>query len=113
MYVAEGLDSGDILLQKSLPVRHRETGGSLHDRLARLAPEALGSALEMLIQGEATDEPGIYRVAAAGPTPATASPPETPKRVFDKRWMPAVTGLRFEGMRGSAGLGRCGAAAGC
>ena len=57
MYVAEGLDSGDILLQKSLPVRHRETGGSLHDRLARLAPEALGSALEMLIRGEAPRVP--------------------------------------------------------
>jgi len=57
MYVAEGLDSGDILLQKSLPIRHRETGGSLHDRLARLAPEALGSALEMLIQDEAPRVP--------------------------------------------------------
>jgi hypothetical protein len=32
--------------------------------------------------------------------------------VFDKRWMPAVTGLRFQGMHGSAGLGRCGAVAG-
>jgi methionyl-tRNA formyltransferase len=53
MYVAEGLDSGDILLQKTLPVRHRETGGSLHDRLARLAPEAFASALEMLIRGDA------------------------------------------------------------
>ncbi len=57
MYVAEGLDSGDILLQKRLPIRHRETGGSLHDRLARLAPEALGSALEMLIRGEAPRVP--------------------------------------------------------
>ena len=57
MYVAEGLDSGDILLQKSLPIRHRETGGSLHDRLARLAPEALGSAVEMLIRGEAPRVP--------------------------------------------------------
>jgi len=57
MYVAEGLDSGDILLQKRLPIRHRETGGSLHDRLARLAPEALGSALEMLIRGEALRVP--------------------------------------------------------
>jgi len=27
--------------------------------------------------------------------------------------MSAVTGLRFEGMHGSAGLGRCGAAAAC
>jgi len=53
MYVAEGLDSGDILLQKSVPIRHRETGGSLHDRLAKLAPEAIESALEMLIRGEA------------------------------------------------------------
>jgi methionyl-tRNA formyltransferase len=53
MYVAEGLDSGDILLQKSLQIRHRETGGSLHDRLAKLAPEAFESALEMLIRGEA------------------------------------------------------------
>jgi methionyl-tRNA formyltransferase len=53
MYVAEGLDSGDILLQKALPIRHRETGGSLHDRLARLAPEAFESALERLIEGTA------------------------------------------------------------
>jgi methionyl-tRNA formyltransferase len=53
MYIAEGLDSGDILLQKSLPIRHRETGGSLHDRLAKLAPEAFESALEMLIRGDA------------------------------------------------------------
>ncbi|HET9376803.1 MAG TPA: methionyl-tRNA formyltransferase [Chthoniobacterales bacterium] len=53
MYVGEGLDSGDILLQKSLTIRHRETGGSLHDRLARLAPDALASALEMLVRGQA------------------------------------------------------------
>jgi methionyl-tRNA formyltransferase len=53
MYLAEGLDTGDILLQRELPIRHRETGGSLHDRLAPLAAEALESALELLIRGEA------------------------------------------------------------
>jgi methionyl-tRNA formyltransferase len=53
MYMAEGLDRGDILLQRTLSIRHRETGGSLHDRLAELAPEALESAVEMLIRGEA------------------------------------------------------------
>jgi methionyl-tRNA formyltransferase len=63
MYVSEGLDSGDILLQKSLPIRHRETGGSLHDRLARLAPEALASALEMLIRGEAPRIPQVENQA--------------------------------------------------
>ncbi len=53
MYMAEGLDTGDILLQKSLSIRHRETGSSLHDRLAALAPETLETALEMLIREEA------------------------------------------------------------
>jgi methionyl-tRNA formyltransferase len=53
MYMAEGLDTGDILLQKSLSIRHRETGSSLHDRLAALAPETLDTALEMLIREEA------------------------------------------------------------
>ena len=57
MYLAEGLDTGDILLQRELPIRLRETGGSLHDRLATLAAEALESALDLLIRGEAPHIP--------------------------------------------------------
>jgi methionyl-tRNA formyltransferase len=57
MYVAEGLDAGDVLLEKSLRVRRRETAGSLHDRLAALAPETLEPALELLIRGEAPRTP--------------------------------------------------------
>ena len=53
MYMAEGLDTGDILLEKRLPLRRRETGGTLHDRLAALAPEALAEALVLLEQGNA------------------------------------------------------------
>jgi methionyl-tRNA formyltransferase len=53
MYISEGLDSGDILLNTSLKIRRRETAGSLHNRLAALAPEALAAALELLIRGEA------------------------------------------------------------
>src|ERR1700688_3009230 len=34
MYMAEGLDTGDILLNSPIAIRKRETGGSLHDRLA-------------------------------------------------------------------------------
>ncbi|RYD73593.1 MAG: methionyl-tRNA formyltransferase, partial [Verrucomicrobiaceae bacterium] len=45
MYMAEGLDTGDILLKQSLRIDSRETGGSLHDRLAQLAPAALKEAL--------------------------------------------------------------------
>ena len=48
MYMAEGLDTGDILLEKRLRLAPDETGGSLHDRLAELAPGALFEALEYL-----------------------------------------------------------------
>jgi len=50
MYVAEGLDSGDILVARSVPIRRRETGGSLHDRLAGIGPEVLSSALELVLE---------------------------------------------------------------
>ncbi len=53
MYMAEGLDTGDILLLKRIPIAPRETGGSLHDRLAQLAPEALAEALPLLAAGRA------------------------------------------------------------
>jgi methionyl-tRNA formyltransferase len=53
MYMDVGLDTGDILLEKSIPIRRRETGGSLHDRLAEIAPAALSEALPLLAQGAA------------------------------------------------------------
>lgn len=57
MHMAEGLDTGDILLARSLPIAPDETGGSLHDRLAELAPEALGAALDQLAAGTAPRVP--------------------------------------------------------
>ena len=53
IYMDEGLDTGDLLLQKTLAISPDETGGSLHDRLAELAPEALQSALDLLTAGNA------------------------------------------------------------
>jgi methionyl-tRNA formyltransferase len=53
MYMAEGLDTGDILLTRSIPIRHRETGGSLHDRLALLGPQAVGAAIEQILSNSA------------------------------------------------------------
>ncbi|MFV0416423.1 MAG: methionyl-tRNA formyltransferase [Chthoniobacterales bacterium] len=49
MYMAEGLDTGDCILQQRLRIRRRETVGILHDRLAELAPQALDEALEIFI----------------------------------------------------------------
>ena len=48
MYMDDGLDTGDVLLQKRIEIAPGETGGSLHDRLAEIAPIALEEALTQL-----------------------------------------------------------------
>jgi len=53
MYMDEGLDTGDILLQRSVEILPYDTGGSLHDRLAQIAPETLLEALGLLAAGDA------------------------------------------------------------
>lgn len=67
MYMAEGLDTGDVLLARSLPIRRRETGGSLHDRLGLLAPGALAEALRMLAKGKAPRTPQDESIATYAP----------------------------------------------
>jgi methionyl-tRNA formyltransferase len=57
MYMAEGLDSGDLLVARSIPIRRRETAGSLHDRLARIGPEILASALDLVLERRAPRTP--------------------------------------------------------
>jgi methionyl-tRNA formyltransferase len=53
MYMDEGLDTGDILLQRSIEILSNDTGGSLHDRLAQIAPEALLESLPLIAAGKA------------------------------------------------------------
>ena len=53
MYMNEGLDTGDVLLQRKIEILPADTGGSLHDRLAEVAPEALLQSLELLAEGDA------------------------------------------------------------
>jgi methionyl-tRNA formyltransferase len=53
MYMDEGLDTGDILLQRKIDILPGETGGSLHDRLGEIAPEALIESLRLLETGKA------------------------------------------------------------
>ncbi|HST30651.1 MAG TPA: methionyl-tRNA formyltransferase [Chthoniobacterales bacterium] len=53
MYMDEGLDTGDVLLQHQIEVLSKDTGGSLHDRLGEIAPGALLEALQLLTTGNA------------------------------------------------------------
>ena len=53
MYMDEGLDTGDMLLQRSAEILPNDTGGALHDRLAQIAPETLLESLRLLAAGNA------------------------------------------------------------
>src|SRR5437879_11869659 len=51
MYMDEGLDTGDLLLQHKIDIAPNETGGSLHDRLGQIAPVALLEPFRTLFRG--------------------------------------------------------------
>ena len=57
MHMVRALDAGDVILQKKITLTSDETGASLHDRLAELAPLALAESLELLRSGEASRSP--------------------------------------------------------
>jgi len=57
LHVVRKLDAGDIILARSIPIANDETGGSLHDKLAQLAPEVLAATLEELAAGSAPRTP--------------------------------------------------------
>lgn len=51
MQVDEGLDTGDVLLQRALPIAPGDTAETLAGRLAALGGEALVDALDLLARG--------------------------------------------------------------
>ena len=67
MYMDEGLDTGDVLLQSRLEIAADETGESLHDRLAQIAPAALDEALTHLHKGNAPRIPQDSSAATYAP----------------------------------------------
>jgi methionyl-tRNA formyltransferase len=62
MHVISKLDAGDMILKKSLLIRHDDTGGSLHDRLAELGPEIIADGLRLFRAGTALAEPQEERL---------------------------------------------------
>lgn len=57
MQMDQGLDTGDMLLQKSVEIGAEDTTGDLHDRLALLGPRVLLETLEGLEKEEITPIP--------------------------------------------------------
>ena len=56
MQMAEGLDTGDMLMKRSIPIRENEIAEELHDRLSQLGAEMILPALEGLENGTLTPE---------------------------------------------------------
>ena len=73
MYMDVGLDTGDILREHRLQLHRRETAGSLHDRLAVLAPAALLDALDELATQRAPRQPQDSSLATLAPKLERAS----------------------------------------
>lgn len=57
MQMAEGLDTGDILMKATTAIEPDDTGGSLHDRLADMGARAIVAALARLETRELPAEP--------------------------------------------------------
>lgn len=57
MYIVPRLDAGDMILKSRTPISDRDTGGTLHDRLAGLGPGLLQQGLPRLFEGRAEAEP--------------------------------------------------------
>lgn len=53
MYMAEGLDTGDLILSREIPIGADETSGELFDRLAALGAEALSETVRLIAAGNA------------------------------------------------------------
>lgn len=51
MQMAQGLDTGDMLLKKETPIGENETAGELHDRLSVIGAEVLLETLDALEAG--------------------------------------------------------------
>ncbi len=67
MWMDEGLDTGDILLTEPTPIGPHETAGSLHDRLAQLAPAVLHRALALIETGSAPRQKQDHASATYAP----------------------------------------------
>jgi methionyl-tRNA formyltransferase len=67
MYMNEGLDTGDILLQRKIDISPTETSTTLHDRLAQIAPEALLESLRLLAAGRPPRVPQDQTLATYAP----------------------------------------------
>ncbi len=67
MYLAQGMDTGDMILRRSTPLGSEETSGQLYERLSRLGAQLLGETVDLIAQGRAPRIPQQEEKATYAP----------------------------------------------
>ena len=67
MFMAEGMDTGDMIMKFELPIGEDETAGELFDRMAELGAESIEKTLELFDKGEVTATPQDEEKATYAP----------------------------------------------
>ena len=67
MYMAEGLDTGDMILKRETPLGPDETSGELYERLAGLGAQALSETVRLIGEGCAPRVPQDGALATHAP----------------------------------------------
>ena len=67
MYMAEGLDSGDMILSRSTPIGGDETSGELYGRLAEIGAQLLSETVMLIAEGKAPRIPQDDAAATHAP----------------------------------------------
>lgn len=67
MFMAKGIDTGDMILQRKTQIGENETFGELHDKLMTMGPELLNETLALLEQGKAPRIPQNGALATQAP----------------------------------------------
>ncbi len=67
MYMNEGMDTGDMILKREVPVDPGDTGGRLHDKLAVVGAELLRETLELIRAGTVPRTPQDDSLASVAP----------------------------------------------
>lgn len=67
MYMAEGMDTGDMIMKFELPIGEDETAGELFDRMAKLGAESIEKTLELFDKGEVKSVPQNEEEATYAP----------------------------------------------
>ena len=67
MYMADGIDTGDMILAKETPIGENETSGELFERLSNLGAESLDETIKLIESGKTPRTPQNHDLSTHAP----------------------------------------------